>query len=443
MSSIQSGDSDIYCLEPNDRASNTTGLEIRVSPEPRDVFQQVFALSMASNVLYTLKGDQDALLECLQAKLPGIISAVGGQWRVVWGPVIWKARPDDADTGPDNTWFIAHSPSVTFDDGSTREAYVVAVAGTNANSIYGWYENLAVGRVVDFSAWVRGRFTQPPVPVNRGDIVPTGTYVAYGTAAAAHTLLTEPSPPGSASEGLKLHEYLNNILASESTRVVFTGHSLGGTLSPTIALALAESGALKGEGLVYTTGGSSPGNRSFVNLFTQTFPTSTSTYPETGYAVWNRNIINSRDIIPQAWSTKRILSPAQNLNNIPSIYGIPTIPFIEFVMSWLKANVNKSHIVYAPLPSHILLTGKPEETPKKVAEFLGVALGNHNTFYNNVFDVQLPDLECKELKKKTEEEILLEYPVIGDIEWGKEHPVEVEAAVTALRASGVLDDNEE
>ncbi|KAG1882945.1 hypothetical protein F4604DRAFT_314534 [Suillus subluteus] len=443
MSSVRSGDSDINRLEPNDCASDTTGVEVRVSPEPCEVFQQIFALSMASNALYTLKGDRDALLNCLQAKLPGIISAIGGQWKVVWGPVIWKARPDDADTGPDNTWFVAHSPSVTFDDGSTREAYVVAVAGTNANSIYGWYENLAVGRVVDFTAWVTGGITQLPVPANRGSIVPTGTYVAYGTAAAAHTLLTEPSPPGSASAGLKLHEYLTNILAPDSTRVVFTGHSLGGTLSPTLALALAGSGALKGEGLVYATGGSSPGNRSFANLFAQTFPPSTSTCPDTGYAVWNKNIINSRDIIPQAWCTKRILSPAQNVNNIPSIYGVPTIRFIELVVFWLKANVNKSHIVYAPLPSHILLGVKPEEAPGNVADFLSVALANHNTFYSDVFGVQLPDIECEELTKKTEEEILLEYPVIGDIEWGKEHPGEVEAAVAALQASGVLDDNEE
>lgn len=317
---------------------------------------------MASNALYPSKQDQDTLLNCLQAKLPGIVSAIGGQWKVVWGPVTWKARPDDAKTGPDNAWFIAHSPSVTFDDGTTREAYVVAVSGTNANSIYGWYENLAVGRVVDFTAWVGNGITQLPVPVNRGDIVPTGTYVAYGTAGAVHTLLTEPSPPGSASVGLKLHEYLTNILAPESMRVVFTGHSLGGTLSPTLALALTISGALKVEGLVYATGGASPGNRRFANLFTQTFPTSTSTCPETGYAVWNKNIINSRDIIPQAWCTKRILSPAQNVKNIPSIYGVPTIPFIELVAFWLKASVNKSHIVYAPLPSHILSGVKPEET---------------------------------------------------------------------------------
>lgn len=419
MSSIQSGNSDF------------------------DVFQQVFALSMASNALYTSKGDNDALLNCLQAKLPGIVSAINGQWKVVWGPVIWKAQPDNADTGPDNTWFVAYSPSVTFDDGSTREAYVVAVAGTNASSTYGWYENLAVGRVVDFPAWVKGGVTELPVPVNKVDIVLTGTYAAYGTVTAVHTLLTEPSPPGSASAGLTLHKYLTGILASESTRVVFTGHSLGGTLSPTLALALASSGALKGEGVVYPTAGASPGNGAFANLFAKTFPPSPSTPPNTGYAVWNRNIINPRDIIPQAWCTKRLLSHAQNLKNIPSIYGLPTLPLVELVVFLLKASANKSHTVYIPLPSHILPDVKPETTPGNVTEFLGIALGNHNTFYNKVFGVELPVIDCPELTKKTEKEILLEYPVIGDIEWGKEHPVEAEAAVAALRAEGVVDDDEE
>ncbi|KAG1769486.1 hypothetical protein EV702DRAFT_700212 [Suillus placidus] len=140
------------------------------------------------------------------------------------------------------------------------------------------------------------------------------------------------------------------MLAPESTRALFTGHSLGGTLSPMLALTLAGLGALKGEGLVYITVGASPGNKGFANIFAQTFPTSTSTCPETGYAVWSKNIINSRDIIPQAWCMKRILSPAQNVKNIPSIYGVPTIPFIEFVVFWLNANANKSHIMYAPLP---------------------------------------------------------------------------------------------
>ncbi|KAG0705355.1 hypothetical protein DFH29DRAFT_1077741 [Suillus ampliporus] len=443
MSSTQSGDTDKQRLEPNDPASNTTGLGVRVSPEPCEIFRQVFALSMASNALYTSNGTQDALLECMQTNLPRIVSAIGGQWTVVWGPVVWKDQPDVED-GPDNTWFIAHSPSVPFDDGSIREAYVVAIAGTNSNSDYGWTENLSVGRVVDFPAWVANGIIEQPVPVNQKDIAPFKTYVANGTAGAVHTLLTERSPPGSASAGLTLYEYLTGIPASESTRVVFTGHSLGGTLAPTLALALVRSGGLKGKAMVYPTAGVSPGNRGFANLFAETFPASSSTCPETEYAVWNTNIINSLDIVPQAWCTKRILSPAQNMKNIPSIYGVPAVRLIEIFAFALRAIANSSGTVYIPLRSRII-PGVSEATPGDVEGFLGLAMKNHNAFYSDLFGVELPELEgCDGLTKKTKEEMLLEYPVIGDIEWEREHPGEMEAAVSALQASeGALDDEEE
>ncbi|KAG1748989.1 uncharacterized protein EDB91DRAFT_1344694 [Suillus paluster] len=418
--------------ELNDPASNTIG--VRTSPEPSEVFRQIFALSMASNALYTSNGIQDDLLQCIQTKLPGIVSAISGQWTVVWGPVIWKAAPDDEETGPSNTWFIAHSPSVLFDDGKEREAYVIAIAGTNAKAgSGGWEQNLGVDRVVDFPAWVTSGITQPPVPVDRVSVVPDGTYVANGTATGVHILLSEHSPPGSASAGLTLYEYLTGIIASESTRVVFTGHSLGGALSPTLALALARSGALKGKALVYPTAGPSPGNGSFANLFAETFPTSPSTTPETRYAVWNRNIINSLDIVPQAWCTNPTLSPAQNMDNIPPIYGVPVIEYVQQITSLLKFSAISSDTVYIPLQSCILPGIKPQTVPETETEFMRVALDQHMAFYSGVFGVEAPELDCKKLTKKTEEEMFLEFPVIGDIEWGKEHRAEVEAAVSALQ----------
>lgn len=275
---------------------------------------------------------------------------------------------------------------------------------------------LAVGRVVDLAAWVGGGITQL-LPVNRGDIVPTGTYVAYGMAAPVRTLFTEPSPPDSASMGLTLHEYLTIMLAPESTRAVFTGHSLDGTLSPMLALTLAGLGALKGEGLVYITARASPGNRGFANIFAQTFPTSTNTCPETGYAVCAEREKHTVHIRRSNYITHRI----------------------RRVLAQCQCQQIAHHV--RPTADHILLGVKPEATPEDVTEFLGVALGNHNAFYNDMFGAKLLDLECNELAKKTE--MLLEYPVIGDIEWGKEHPAEVEAAVAAPHASCVFDDNEE
>lgn len=379
----------------------------------------------------------------MQTELPAIISAISGQWEVVWGPVVWKAQPVNPFTGPDNSWFVAHSPGVVFDDGSTHEAYVIAIAGTS--SIYGGVaEDLQVGTVVDFLKWVASGITQPTVPMSPDDVVPDGVYVANGTAIAAHTLLTEPSPSGAASAGLTLCEFLSGISMSSSTRVVFTGHSLGGVLSPTMALALVKSGVLGGEVLVYPTAGPSPGNGNFAELFAQTFPASSSASLDVDYAVWNRNIVNSLDIVPQAWCTKKAQSPAQNLDNIPSIYGLPKLLAVTCVVDVLKYTTDNSNMVYIPLQSLILSGSKPASAPGSVSQFLSDAGENHIAFYSKLFDMRWPGLVLgmnDELVEKNEKEKFLGYPVIGDIEWGNEHKVETEAAAAAVRASeGALDD---
>jgi hypothetical protein len=403
---------------------------------------------MASNTTGNLKGTQSALQECMQRGLPGIISKISSQWEVVWGPAIWKAQPENSSTGPDNSWFVAYSPSVVFDDGSTHDAYVVAIAGTATYSMYDWTtENFDVGSVVDFPAWVASGITRVPVSVKPKDVIPGGTYTANGTTAAVHTLLTKPSPPGTASAGLTLCEFLSSIPASASTRVVFTGHSLGGALSPTIALALVRSHALQAEVLVYPTAGPSPGNGSFAELFAQTFPAS-DTSSDVEYAVWNRNIINALDIVPQGWCTKPKQSPAQNMNNIPPIYGTPVIPFISLCIYFLKVRANSSRTVYIPLQSRILSGGQITSTDGKVAEFLREARKNHMSFYLGVFGVGPPEFVLEKnsvLAEKTKEEKYLGYPVIGDIEWGNEHRAEAEAIVAAVPASegACADDSDE
>jgi hypothetical protein len=55
---------------------------------------------MAAN---TVKGTQNPLRALLQTELPAKIAAVSDQWEVVWGPVVWKAKPDDSITRPDRT----------------------------------------------------------------------------------------------------------------------------------------------------------------------------------------------------------------------------------------------------------------------------------------------------------------------------------------------------
>jgi len=98
----------------------------------------------------------------------------------------------------------------------------------------------------------------------------------------------------------------------------------------------------------------SRGRAPFANLFSRTFPASQCTAPGIEYAVWNTNIINSLDIVPQVWCMKPEDSPSQNLDNVSPIYGSPVLPIIEWGIAFLRVKANLVDTVYMPLQSRII-----------------------------------------------------------------------------------------
>ncbi|KAH7882543.1 hypothetical protein F5I97DRAFT_265912 [Phlebopus sp. FC_14] len=411
-----------------------------------DVFQQVFSLSLASNAINDQTGTQANLQAALTVLLDLVVPAVG-DWKVVWGPVVWKNDPDDTETGPDNSWYIAYNPSLTFDDGSVHPTYVVAVAGTANNSMYAWVgQNFAVNSVADFNQWVAGGISKPPVPVDSKDVTTDGTYVAIGAVKAAHNLLTFPAPPSTASAGTSLLEFLRSKEGVSKARVVFTGHSLGGALSPTLALALVSSGTLhaaQGTGagvLAYPSAGASPGNRGLADLFAATLPARRSPGSEVGgYQVWNLNLVNILDIVPQAWCIHPSESPDQNLDNIPPIYGKPVVLLVVGAVFLAKVQAFRSGTIYIPIQSHLVTGTRPEAPPTTIEEFLKEAMPQHVEFYIKLLGITLPTVNesfWREygLVEKTESQKLLEFPIIANVEWAAEHPEEVQTAIDAEKA---------
>ncbi len=149
------------------------------------------------------------------------------------------------------------------------------------------------------------------------------TYSSIGTATGVYNVLTNTAPKGTCREGTTVYEYLATLPAA--TRIVFTGHSLGGALSPAIPMGLMQAGLLSNitpptNVMILPSAGATPGDQAF-----STGPMYTNFLSEVkcgnlDYQVLNTDFYNQLDIVPQAWCTNAELSPERNILNILEIY---------------------------------------------------------------------------------------------------------------------------
>lgn len=293
--------------------------------------QQVFTLSMLSNQAANQQGSVQSLESLLAGQIGNALSNPGlqnliGTWTVAWGPVVFQ---ESGSQVADNAMYVAKDQA--------GDTYVVAIAGTNPVSIYDLKtEDADVGTPVD---WPYGG-------------VPGGTFpeISPGTQDGVNALLGMMDP----AQGKSLQSFLQQI-ESTSTTLVFTGHSLGGALAPTLALALFNgSGALQVSDfqsvLVYPTAGPTPGNADFVTFFSGVFPASGS-----GVQAWNSLIWNSLDAVPHAWSTA-------TLAELPAMYGnqLPASQCIQGIAGLLGLEVVNDD--YTQVPNQGALAGTYQTT---------------------------------------------------------------------------------
>lgn len=254
---------------------------------------------------------------------PGLFPTLGAQlvvndWQLTWGPGVFEFKPGPTGRA-DNTAYVVYSPSLNL--------YVVAVAGTDPSAFLDWFdEDFKVG-AKDCVNWTRfdPLTSTQPTGIDANSKVPQ---ISLGTAIGLWALtgqLTQSQFAPAATKNLSLGAYLQGlaVTTNRTTTFLFTGHSLGGALSPTLANWFV--GQIPfinfSKPVVYAmpTAGPTPGNSAYQSIWDATFPeTPVSSLPSqfnppvtpspyvsttipNSVTNLNNDVWNQEDVVPHAW----------------------------------------------------------------------------------------------------------------------------------------------
>jgi hypothetical protein len=241
---------------------------------------------------------------------PAVQQQIGSDWTVAWGPstvvvcpntVSWQAGV--ATFTATNSAYVVHSQS--------QNRYVLAIAGTNPSSWFDWIVEdvfLIPGVTWDSALQTWGKSGKPAAPT-----LTTTPNLTSGTFVGVTYVLGLLDPNTNAT----LKSFLGSLNLGASETLTVTGHSLGGALSPTVALALIDpegplSSLTKSQVLVYPTAGPTPGNTAFAERYLDYLPASIGQH---GWQTWNADLWNTYDLVPRAWGIDTLLA-------LPALYAL-------------------------------------------------------------------------------------------------------------------------
>lgn len=272
------------------------------------VEQQVYAFNQIVNVAFgvTEFNSVDALQSFVNTVLTQTINDattqqyMGNDWEMIWGPYVYSNNPGVNSVVADNTMALFYSPN--------QQMYVVAIAGTNIDSAYGWLqEDFNVSKTTPWSTVMGSNFN-----MNSNF---SGAAISDGSYLGLQALLGMGGANGMIAA---LTASLNALPAGTQAKVYVSGHSLGGALSPVMALYLHDMQQLstnwntKGyvtQIIAMPTAGPTPGEINFANYYSY----QCGQTPTGSAGIAYNSVYNTLDIVPHAWQQ-------DELAMIPTIY---------------------------------------------------------------------------------------------------------------------------
>jgi hypothetical protein len=290
-------------------------------------------------------------LESLQGPL--------GPWDLVWGPGVFQVVPRAI---PANTMFVARHLQ-------TGELFI-SIAGTNPFSAFAW---LAEDFDVDQTrAWGYG---EAPEDAATSKATLTGLRVLQGMV----------PPAGIPGENNTLAKFLQAHIEQEAEPVAITvsGHSLGGALSPTLALWLLDTQTewdpyTRATISVYASAGPTPGNDAFASYI----------YDRLGESL--HRIFNPLDVVTHAWDVA-------DLAELKALYtpAIPREALWDQAVDFLIARTNGISYQHFD-PQAVPLVGeiKKELVSRwlpPVVHLVGQVLYQHTLAYFELLGIAYPE----------------------------------------------------
>ena len=280
------------------------------TPGTYSTTQQVYAFNQTINVAFGVT--EFNTLNALQGFVNTVINDtlndattqqyMGNDWQILWGPIVFSNNPGANSVIADNTMALFYSPN--------QNMYVIAIAGTNIDSAYGWLqEDFNVTQTVTWSSVMGSGFNIPSAY--------SGAAISEGSNLGLQALLAMQS----GSNGLiaALTNSLNALPSGSKAQLYVTGHSLGGALSPVMALYLhdlqQQSNNWNANGCITTihampSAGPTPGEANFAAYYSYLCG-QTPAANQAGISY--TSVYNTLDVVPHAWQK-------EDIAQIPTIY---------------------------------------------------------------------------------------------------------------------------